>query len=106
MAFGWWQRLRQAVRPTAPNFAFDDRGAPGVVAWRSSGWWVRAESRPVRAGIAAAAKPVPAMMTAWTFNTPPLPEPAEPPLIRGDERLALLLEIGADMTAELMTATN
>ena len=95
MTFGWWQRLRRAVRLTEPNFAFDDRGAPGVVAWRSAGWWLRAESKPVRAGIAAATKPVPTLLTAWTFNTP---EPIEPALVRGDERIALLWEMGADAT--------
>ena len=90
MASTWWQRL---WRRTEPNFAFDDRGAPGVRAWRSGGWWLRAESKPVRAGIAAAAKPVPTLLTAWTFNTP---APPEEPLICGDERIALLWELGVN----------
>ncbi|HEY1380095.1 MAG TPA: hypothetical protein VGF55_25045 [Gemmataceae bacterium] len=96
MAVTWWQKLRRRVTKVGeqlagPLFAFDDRG-PGVTAWRSAGWWLRAESRPVRAGIAAAAKPVPALLTAWTFPAPPVPEPVEEPLPRGDERIALLRE--------------
>jgi hypothetical protein len=97
MAFAWWQKLRGRVAP--PNFVFDDRG-PGVKAWRSIGWWVRAESKPVRAGIAAAAKPVPTLLTAWTFNTPP---PVEEPCVRGDERIALLWEMGVDADADAVT---
>jgi hypothetical protein len=97
----WWQRLwRRAIGRGEPNFVFDDRGAPacgsapGLTVWRRGGWWLRAESKPVRAGIAAAARPVPTLLTAWTFNTPP---PAEPDVVRGDERIALLLEIGMDV---------
>jgi hypothetical protein len=96
MADSWWQRLwRKAKRPT---FAFDDRGAPGVAVWRRGGWWLRAESKPVRAGISAAAKPVPTLLSAWTFHTPSPPEPAEEPMVRGDERIALLLELGMDVS--------
>ena len=56
-----------------------------------SGWWLRAESKPVRVGLIAAAKPVPALLIAWTFHTP---VPYEPPLPRGETRLALLCRWG------------
>src|SRR6516164_2636163 len=38
-----------------PFFAFDDTGAPGTAAWRSAGWWLRAEAKTARRAIAAAA---------------------------------------------------
>jgi hypothetical protein len=101
MARPWWQRLLRKPAPLQPPaadrplFEFDDRGAPGATSWRSAGWWLRAESKPVRAGIVAAAKAVPALLTAWTFNTPEM-EPVEVPLPRGDERLALLCEWGLE----------
>jgi hypothetical protein len=97
----WWQRLLRKTSPIQPPrtdrplFEFDDRG-PGGKSWRSAGWWLRAESKPVRAGIVAAAKAVPTLLTAWTFNTP---EMAERPLPRGDERLALLCEWGLEFAA-------
>ena len=50
----------------------------------------------MRVGIVAAAKAVPRMLTAWTFNTPAA---EEPPLPRGDERLALLCEWGSEFAA-------
>jgi hypothetical protein len=83
------------ARPGRPMFTFDDRGLPGGRSWRSAGWWVRAEPTPVRAAIAAAAKPVPTLMRAWTF-TAPARQPAPP---RGDERLALLWEWGSAFAA-------
>jgi hypothetical protein len=102
MAQSWWQRLLKKPSPIQPPaadrplFEFDDRGAPGEQSWRSAGWWLRAESKPVRVGIVAAAKAVPAMLTAWTFNTP---EPVEEPLPRGEHRLALLCEWGLEFAA-------
>jgi len=86
MAGTWWQRLKRSLeKPAAAEFRF--RIADAV----AGGWWLRAESKPVRVGLKAAATPVPALMTAWTFHTPP---PPEPPLPRGAERLALLQEWG------------
>jgi hypothetical protein len=78
--------------PGRPFFAFDDAGAPGGDAWRSRGWWLRAEPQPQRHFIAAAAKPVPALLRAWTFT-----DPAAPPLTdappRGADRIALLRDL-------------
>src|SRR5205085_5026586 len=97
MARPWWQRLwKTDPKPETRNpnetgsifgFRISDFGF--------SGWWVRAESKPVRAWIAAAAKPVPALLTAWTFHATP-PDPAGEPLVRGDERLAALCEWGLE----------
>ncbi len=104
MARPWWQQL---VRKPAsmlpppsdrPLFEFDDRGTPDGPPWRATGWWLRAESKPVRAGIVAAAKAVPALLTAWTFHTPQL-APVDRPLPRGDDRLALLCEWGLEFAA-------
>jgi hypothetical protein len=97
MARPWWQRLlkpkRQNPDPTShPNGRVWDRGFE-VSDFVAGGWWLRAESKPVRVGLVAAAKAVPALLTAWTFHTPPLPEP---PMPRGAERLALLCEWGVD----------
>ena len=98
----WWQRLLRNANPIQPPaadrplFEFDDRGAPGGRSWRSTGWWLRAESKPVRVGIFAAAKAVPTLLTAWTFNTP---EPKEKPLPRGEERLARLCAWGPAFAA-------
>ena len=61
------------------------------------GWWLRAESRPVRAGLVAAARAVPTLLSAWTFHMPP---PAEEPLARGDERIALLWDLGRRLAGE------
>jgi hypothetical protein len=97
----WWQRLIRKTAPiqplaaNRPLFEFDDRGPVGK-SWRSAGWWLRAESKPVRAGIVAAAKAVPTLLMAWTFNTP---EPVERPLPRGNERLALLCKWGSEFAA-------
>jgi hypothetical protein len=99
MARPWWQRLARKTDPPPipatdrPLFEFDDRGVPGGEPWRSGGWWLRAESKPVRVGLIAAAKAVPALLTAWTFNTPP---PVEIPVPRGNERLAMLCEWGLE----------
>src|SRR4051812_40730423 len=67
------------ARPGKPLFAFDDRGVPGGRVWRTGGWWVRAEAKTPNAAIAAAAKPVPTLMRAWTFSA----APAEPDVPRG-----------------------
>ena len=96
MALSWWQRLRRSKSPvpnpqsTSPDFGFRISDRP------PAGWWLRAESRPVRAGIMAAAKALPALLTAWTHS---IPEPEEEPLPRGEERLALLCEWGLEFAA-------
>ena len=105
MARPWWQRLlRPKLQIPIPKSQIPHRiWDLGFEIWdfASSGWWVRAESKPVRAGIAAAAKPVPALLTAWTFHATP-PDPAEVPLVRGDERLAALCEWGLEFGAALV----
>jgi hypothetical protein len=91
-----------------PYFAFDDGGAPGTDAWRSEGWWLRAEPKPQRRLLGAQAKRVPAVMKAWTVSgTAAASSPDEAPMLRGDERIALLREIGRrfafDQVADLLT---
>lgn len=63
--------------PGRPFFAFDDGGRP-------DGWWLSAEPQPQRHFIAATAKAVPALLTAWTYTADEPPEP------RGADRIALL----------------
>jgi hypothetical protein len=100
----WWQRLVRKTTPEQipaadrPLFEFDDRGAPGGRPWRSAGWWLRAESKPVRVGLVAATKAVPVFLTAWTFNTAEV-KSVKKSLPRGDERLALLCEWGLEFAA-------
>jgi hypothetical protein len=104
MARPWWQRLSRKTTPVPsppadrPLFEFDDRGVPGGRPWRSGGWWLRAESKPVKVGLFAAAKATPTLLRAWTFNTPEQ-KSIEKPLIRGHDRLAELYGWGLEFAA-------
>jgi hypothetical protein len=91
----WWQRLTNA-KPQTPKPKSHPRGRAWdlgfeVCDYASGGWWLQAESKPVKVGLIAAARPVPALLTAWTFNSP---MPLERPLPRGADRLALLHKWG------------
>lgn len=97
MARPWWQRLKR----TNSQNPIPESQFPGRI-WdlgfeisdsAKAGWWLRAESKPVRVGLVAAATALPALLRAWTFNTP---EAIEAPVPRGDDRLALLCEWGME----------
>jgi hypothetical protein len=96
MAMTWWQRLRRPETAQATSRRFEPTFGFRLSDDTPSGWWLRAESRPVRAGIRAAAKAVPLILSAWTYN---VPQPEEPPVPRGAERLALLCKLGSEFAA-------
>jgi hypothetical protein len=84
-----------APAPGRPFFAFAD-------ADRSAGWWLSAAPQPQRPFLAAAAKAVPALLTAWTYTAEEPPEP------RGGDRIALLAafrgRFDPDQVADLLGA--
>ena len=100
MLWPWRQdeglRSDENSSPISIPFEFDGRGAPGELPMRSSGWWLQAQPIAPSAAISAAAKSVPTILSAWTFNTLPM-HAHNQDLPRGDERIRLLLEIGRRM---------
>jgi hypothetical protein len=85
MATAWWQKLRQPqsrqniLRTAEATFGFRTSHS------QPAGWCVQTETAPVRVGLVASAKVLPALMTGYTYDFA-----EERRIPRGTERLALL----------------
>jgi hypothetical protein len=90
MAITWWQRLKRKSQPTIS----DRRPAPPASTTQFEYWdlppneWrVRTETAPVKIGLVATAKVLPAIMTGYTYD---FADSERPQILRGTGRLALL----------------
>jgi hypothetical protein len=94
MAMTWWQRLKRKPQPTdSQSLPIRPRLLPQFEYWDipPNVWRVRTETTPVKIGLVATAKVLPALMTGYTYD---FAEAETRRVPRGAERLALLKKWG------------